>query len=132
MMIVEDAPLNMKMLAVLVSKFAPFASVVQAEDGERAVAVFKERRPDLVFMDIQMPVKDGFLACAEIRALEREIAPDGERCCIVAVTADVQPETRGECLAAGMDEYLSKPVRKEDVREVIERCLGGGRRGGPL
>ena len=48
----------------------------------------------------------------------------------MAITADVQPETRGECLASGMDDYLSKPVRKEEVREVIERCLGG-RRGVP-
>ncbi len=129
-MLVEDEPLNMKMLAVVISKIAPFATLIQAEDGERAVSLFRERRPDLIFMDIQMPVKDGFQASTEIRALERESAPGGERCRIVAITADVQPETRGECLAAGMDDYLSKPVRKEEVREVIERCLGG-RRGAP-
>ena len=124
-MIVEDDRLNMKMLAVIVSKIAPSVAVLQAEDGERGVALFKERRPDLVFMDLQMPVKDGFQACAEIRALEMEDAsPENGRCCIIALTADVMPETRSECLARGMDDYLAKPARKEEIMAVVERCLG--------
>ncbi len=124
-MIVEDDRLSMRMLAVIVSKIAPSATVIQAEDGERAVALFRERRPDLVFMDLQMPVKDGFEATAEIRALEMEEAsPERGRCCILALTADVLPETREECLARGMDDYLSKPVCREEIRAVIERCLG--------
>jgi CheY-like chemotaxis protein len=124
-MIVEDDRLSMKMLAVIVSKIAPSATVLQAEDGERAVALFRERRPDLVFMDLQIPVKDGFEATAEIRALEmKDASPERGRCCIIALTADVLPETREECLAGGMDDYLSKPVHREEIRAVIERCLG--------
>ena len=76
-------------------------------------------------MDLQMPVKDGFQACAEIRALEMEDAsPENGRCCIIALTADVMPETRSECLARGMDDYLAKPARKEEIMAVVERCLG--------
>ncbi len=129
-LIVEDEKISMKMLVLLVKKFASFASVVQAENGEEAVALFRERRPDLVFMDLQMPGKDGFEAAAEIRAFESENDPEEERCCIVALTADVLPETRGECLAAGMDDYLTKPARWEEIKAVLERCLGTDARGG--
>ncbi len=124
-LIVEDEQLNMRMLSMTVTKLAPSAKVVQAQDGEEALALFREHKPDLVFMDLHMPVKNGFQAAAEIRGLELESDPDGERCCIVAVTADVLPETRGACLAGGMDGYISKPVRKEEVRAALERCLGG-------
>jgi CheY-like chemotaxis protein len=123
-LIAEDDKLNMKMIVAIVSKLAPAASIVQAEDGEQAVALFREHRPDLVFMDLQMPVKDGLRSAAEIRAMEMEDTPERERCCIVALTADVLPETRGVCLAGGMDDYLTKPVRREEIKHVIERCLG--------
>ena len=125
-MIAEDERLNMRMLSMTVSKLFPRAEVVRAEDGEQAVALFRERRPDLVFMDLQMPVKNGIRATAEIRALELENGPGKERCRIVAVTADVRPETRAACLAGGMDDYISKPVRKEEIRAALERCFGGG------
>ncbi len=123
-MIVEDEWLNRKMLAVMVSKIAPSASVLQADDGEQAVALFRERKPDLIFMDLQMPVKDGFRASEEIRAMELENASGGDRCRIVAITADVQPETPRECIAAGMDHYLSKPVEKEEICSVLELWIG--------
>lgn len=129
-LLAEDERLNMKMLAIMLSKLAPFASVVQAEDGEKAVELFREHRPDLVLMDLQMPVIDGLQATAEIRAIEAKESPGKERCYIVALTADVLPETRGECLAGGMDDYLSKPVRREEIMTVLERCFGteeGGR-----
>jgi len=129
-LIVEDEKISMKMLALLVKKLVPSATVIQAGNGEEAVALFRERRPDLVFMDLQMPGKDGFEAAAEIRAFESENDPEEERCCIVALTADVLPETRGECLAAGMDDYLSKPARWGEIRAVLERCLGTDARGG--
>ncbi len=130
-LLAEDERLNMKMLTIMLSKLAPFSSVVQAEDGEKAVALFREHRPDLVLMDLQMPVIDGLQATAEIRAIEAKECREKERCCIVALTADVLPETRGECLAGGMDDYLSKPVRREEIMAVLERCFGmngGGER----
>ena len=123
-LIAEDERMNMKMLSILLSKLAPFASVLQAEDGEQAVSLYREHRPDLVFMDLQMPLKDGLRAAGEIRALERKEPPGTKRCCIVALTASVQPETKEECLAAGMNDYLSKPVRTNDVRAALERWLG--------
>jgi len=123
-LLAEDEPLNMKMLTIMLSKLAPFASVVQAEDGEQAVALFREQRPDLVLMDLQMPVIDGLQATAEIRAIETKESPEKERCCIVALTADVLPETKEQCLASGMDGYLSKPVRREEIMAVLDRSFG--------
>ena len=129
-LIVEDEKMSMKMLVLLVSKLAPSASVLRAENGGQAVALFRERRPDLIFMDLSMPGKDGFEATAEIRAQEMEETPECGRCCIVALTADALSETRGECLAAGMDDYLSKPVQRNEIWAVLERCLGGEGCGG--
>ena len=123
-LLAEDERLNMKMLSVMLSKLAPFASVVQAEDGEKAVVLFREHRPDLVLMDLQMPVIDGLQATAKIRAIETKESPEKVRSCIVALTADVLPETRGECLAGGMDDYLAKPVRREEIMAVLDRCFG--------
>ena len=123
-LLAEDERLNMKMLSVMLSKLAPFASVVQAEDGEKAVALFREHRPDLVLMDLQMPVIDGLQATAEIRTIETKERPEKVRSIIVALTADVLPETRGECLAGGMDDYLAKPVRREEIMAVLDRCFG--------
>ncbi len=123
-LIAEDERLNMKMLSILIAKLAPFASILQAEDGEQAVSLYREHRPNLVFMDLQMPSKDGLRAAEEIRALEGKETPERKRCRIVALTASVQPEIEEECLAAGMNGYLSKPVRTNDVRAVLESCLG--------
>ena len=130
-LIVDNNPLQQKILSIMVSKTARFASLVLAEEGEEAVALFREHKPDLVFMDLHMPVKSGFQASAEIRALERKGIQEGVRCYIVAISADARPEIRGECLASGMDDYISKPFRKEKILAVIERCLGcGDRKGG--
>lgn len=123
-LIAEDERVNRKMLSLLLSKLAPFVSVVQAEDGEQAVALFREHRPDLVFMDLQMPVKDGFQATAEIRAVETERPRAEGHSFIVALTADAQRETREECLSRGMDGYLSKPIDREAIRAVLDYCLG--------
>ncbi|TDY57032.1 PAS domain S-box-containing protein [Aminivibrio pyruvatiphilus] len=123
-LIAEDERVNRKMLSLLLSKLAPSASLVQAEDGEQAVALFREHRPDLVFMDLQMPGKDGFQATAEIRAMETEKTPAERRSFIVAITADAQRETREECLARGMDAYLPKPLQREEIRAVLDHCLG--------
>jgi two-component system sensor histidine kinase/response regulator len=74
----------------------------------------------LIFMDVQMPVMDGFEAAAEIRRLEirsRRHVP------IVAMTANALNEDRDACLAAGMDDYVSKPVSLANLRAVIEKWL---------
>lgn len=88
------------------------------QDGQEAVDNFLRERPDLILMDISMPVKGGLSAAAEIRALERDagIAP----CVILALTAHALSEDRDRSAAVGMDGFLSKPVRKADLLGALD------------
>jgi CheY-like chemotaxis protein len=88
-----------------------------ATNGEEAVARCRTQRYDLVFMDCQMPGMDGFEATAAIRAEETE----SKRTPIVAMTAHAMPSDRERCLAAGMDDYLTKPISVEQLRAMIAR-----------
>ncbi|HOO86123.1 MAG TPA: response regulator [Synergistales bacterium] len=116
MLIVEDQRLNRMLLKKLVDALLPSATVYEAVDGVEGVELFERHAPDIVFMDLQMPRKDGFHAATEIRTLEA----DGRRTLIIALTADAQPETRESCLESGMDDYLTKPVSIHDLRRVLE------------
>jgi CheY-like chemotaxis protein len=87
-------------------------------DGAQAIAALLREPYSLIFMDCQMPNLDGVSATQEIRKAEREC---GGHIPIVAMTANAFAEDREACLAAGMDDYLAKPVRLADLRTVIER-----------
>ena len=97
---------------------------VGASTGGEAVRVVGEGDVDLVFMDCQMPEVDGYEATRRIR--EREAASDGGRVTIVAMTAHAMAGDRERCLAAGMDDYLSKPLRADEVDAVLDRWLADG------
>ncbi len=89
--------------------------VVVARDGAEAIERAREERPDLILMDIQMPVMDGLEATRRIRA-----DADPARVPIIALTALAMPGDRERCLAAGVNEYLSKPVSLKGLVQVIE------------
>jgi CheY-like chemotaxis protein len=88
-----------------------------ANNGREAVEMFQAHRYDLILMDVQMPEVDGFKATATIREIE---ASRGGHIPIIAMTAHARPEDRSECLRAGMDEFLSKPVRPQELTAMIE------------
>ncbi len=87
-----------------------------ASNGEEAVEAFKQGRFDIVLMDIEMPVLDGMQATQAIREWEND---NGGHTPIIAMTAHALPDTRENCLAAGMDDYLSKPVQPEKIEDAI-------------
>ncbi|MEM7211621.1 MAG: response regulator [Pseudomonadota bacterium] len=92
------------------------------EDGAQVVAAFVDQRPDLVLMDISMPVLNGLDACCQIRA--HEAASDDQRCPIVALTANAMHHQIQEAYDAGMDGFLSKPVRKAELVATISKHAG--------
>jgi CheY-like chemotaxis protein len=113
-LLAEDNFVNQKLALALLARRN--AEVTLASNGREAVERWSEDRFDLILMDIQMPDVDGLEATRMIRS--REVA--GERTPIVALTARAMTGDREECIAAGMDSYLSKPIRSTDLMEIID------------
>ena len=88
-----------------------------ATNGEEALTAFKSRPYDLIFMDCQMPTMDGYTATREIRKLESN---SKRKIPIVAMTAHTMKGDQEKCIDAGMDGYLSKPIRLERLEEIID------------
>lgn len=96
-----------------------------AADGAAAVAMFREVRPDIVLMDMSMPVMDGMAATRLIRQIETE-EPDRGHCPVIALTANAFEDDRTVCLEAGCDDFLSKPVAKNDLVAMLTRYETAG------
>jgi two-component system sensor histidine kinase/response regulator len=117
-LVAEDNPVN-RLVAVKTLKKAGH-SVEVVVNGQEAVEILDRETFDLVLMDVQMPVMDGFEATALIREKEKR---GNRRQPIVAMTAHAMKGDRERCLAAGMDEYVSKPLCVEEIFDVIARLV---------
>jgi signal transduction histidine kinase/ActR/RegA family two-component response regulator len=119
-LVADDNPVNQKIAQLLLRKRK--LVVTLADDGRQAVEAFEAHAFDLVLMDVQMPEMNGFEAVAAIRALEHT---QGRRHTpIVAVTAHAMAGDREKCLEAGMDAYLSKPLRRQQLFDLVDEILG--------
>lgn len=118
-LVVEDDPTNQKVIRMMLERIG--LEVHLTENGEEAVTRFKEEDWSIVFMDCQMPVMDGLTATQFIRAWEA--TEEQNPCPIVALTANAKDETRQACFAAGMNDFLSKPVRPKALRECLNKHL---------
>jgi CheY-like chemotaxis protein/HPt (histidine-containing phosphotransfer) domain-containing protein len=128
-LVVEDNEFNQELAANLLKKWGHAA--VLASDGKAALAAWEREPFDLILMDVQMPEMDGFAVTGAIRAKERA---GNTHVPIVALTAHAMKGDRERCLAAGMDAYVSKPIRAAELAEVIARLLpseGEGAQGPP-
>ena len=114
-LLAEDNLVNQRLAMRLLEKRGH--SVVVAGNGRETLAAFESGGFDLILMDLQMPEMDGFEATAAIRDRERE---GGNRISIVALTAHAMKGDREKCLAAGMDGYLTKPIRPQELDELLE------------
>jgi two-component system sensor histidine kinase/response regulator len=121
-LLVEDNPVNQKVAQRVLQKLA--IEVVTANNGAEALERIAEASFDVVLMDCQMPVMDGFSATRRIRELERE-AGSGRHLPIIALTANVMAEDRQNCIAAGMDAHLGKPLEPSQLIDCLGRYLHG-------
>ena len=115
-LVVDDNRENLLLLTSLLAQ-AGF-TVKEAQNGQEAVAMFEEWRPHFIWMDMRMPVTDGYEATQKIRGL-----PGGDAVAIVAVTASVLEEQWEEILAAGCDDLVRKPFRDHEIFEAMARQL---------
>jgi PAS domain S-box-containing protein len=118
-LLAEDNEVNQKLAVALLERCGYRVEVVGT--GAAAVRAVREGKYDLVLMDCQMPELDGYEATEAIRREET----DGRRVPIVAMTANAMPGERERCLAAGMDDYVTKPIRRQRLLDALARRLGG-------
>ena len=124
-LLVEDNMANQKVAIAMLNMLG--CDIDLADDGLVAVTKFDEDTYDVILMDCQMPNMDGFAATAAIRAKEEE-EQRASPTPVIAVTANALASDRERCLAAGMNDYVSKPFRLGDLKEAIERWLPATRK----
>jgi CheY-like chemotaxis protein len=138
-LIAEDNIVNMTLAKILIQKIIPQVSIFEASNGREAVEKFIEVRPHFIFMDVQMPELNGYEASEEIRNIENSkfqvpssmprsgpghsILRMRTSVPIIALTASVLQGERKKCLAAGMDDFLGKPIAKSALEDMLHKWL---------
>ena len=122
-LVVDDNPINQTVARKALEKLGH--SVALAGNGEEALRSWHAYRFDIVFMDCQMPVMDGYEAVKRIR--DTELAEGRSRQVVVAMTASAMPEEKARCIACGMDDFLAKPVKLAVLAQLIERWAAAPR-----
>ncbi|MCG9790911.1 PAS domain S-box protein [Flavobacterium algicola] len=113
-LLVEDNKINMLLARTLIKKIMPNATIYEALNGKLGVEICAKEQVDVIFMDIQMPVKNGYEATAEIRTIKGYATTP-----IIALTAGIMVGEKEKCFQSGMNDYLSKPIIYKDLEEII-------------
>jgi signal transduction histidine kinase/CheY-like chemotaxis protein len=116
-LIADDNLVNRQLLVKLLSRFG--FQLQEARNGQEAVEIWQEWQPDLIWMDLRMPVMDGLKATQEIKA-----TVSGSKTVVIALTSSVLEAERAMVLSAGCDDFLSKPFRAKDILGLMEKHLG--------
>jgi PAS domain S-box-containing protein len=117
-MVVEDNKINMLLLKTIIQNIIPEAIIFEILDGHDAALKFETINPDIIFMDIQMPVMSGYEATKAIRNLR-----SGRKIPIIAVTAGAEKEEKEKCIKVGMNDYISKPIARGIVEQTLVKWL---------
>jgi len=116
-MVVEDNEVNQRVIRKILSHLG-YSTISVANNGREALEIIeKNGLPDIIFMDIQMPILDGIECTRILRKTYDKHWPY-----IVSITADAFPEDRANCINAGMDAFLTKPIRLEQLQASLETC----------
>lgn len=117
-LVAEDNEMNMALITEVLINMG--LQVLQAADGKEALELLDKDHPQLIFMDVNMPVMDGFSATARIRQFEN----DKKDIPIIALTADAMKEDKERCLQIGMNDYVSKPFKLKEIEAMLKKYLG--------
>jgi len=122
-LVAEDYLANQILVTRFLEGFGCHIKMVN--NGQEAIAAFQQQDYDLIFMDCQMPIMDGYQAATEIRRLESEAneANSAKHIPIIALTAHALAGDKAKCLNAGMDEWVTKPFTRKDLNEVLQKWL---------
>ncbi|WP_170141402.1 PAS domain S-box protein [Flavobacterium aquicola] len=117
-LIVEDNKINMLLTKTLVKQIVPKCTIFESSDGEKALEKVLEISPDIIFMDIQMPLINGYEATKAIRKI-----PQLQDIIIIALTAGTIMGEKEKCIEEGMNDYVSKPIIKKTLEDILEKWL---------
>ncbi len=116
-LVAEDNPMNMLLISEVLGNMG--LEVIKAENGEQALTMIPLYDPAIIFMDVNMPVMDGYTATRRIRALPHPLCDIP----VIALTADAMKEDRERCLKAGMNDFVSKPFRLKEIESILKTYL---------
>ncbi|MBR5637922.1 MAG: response regulator [Pseudobutyrivibrio sp.] len=117
-LICDDSVLARKQLVDAVNEISEGATFIEGKNGQEAVELYKKEKPDIVFMDIVMPEKDGTQALKEIRAFDEDAI-------IIIVSSVGTQEQLKKAIQLGAKDFIQKPFEKNQIKEIIELRLGG-------
>lgn len=118
-LIAEDNEINLFLAKTLVHKISPQAQIFESRNGREAIVQYLNERPDIILMDIQMPIMNGIEATKQIRNIETKMHIP-----ILALTAGNMMGEKEKCIEAGMDDFMTKPIVKKDLAEMFYKWLG--------
>ncbi|WP_041959172.1 response regulator [Sulfurospirillum arsenophilum] len=116
-LVVDDSKISRKWLIEMIpKKIVENAEIIEGCNGEEAIALYDQHRPDVVFLDITMPIVDGFEALERIRAINPEAL-------VVMISADRQKTTKEKVLALGASAIISKPIDEQEFRTTLLKLV---------
>ena len=118
--IVDDNYINLNLTEKILEKIGTY-KIIKANNGVEAVELYKKENPDLIFLDIQMPIMNGFEAFEEIKTLAKENNIAMPK--VVALSAYAGDKDKEKCLEIGMDDFVSKPLKLNDIKQIIDSYL---------
>ncbi|MFA6192943.1 MAG: response regulator [Sulfurimonas sp.] len=115
-LVVDDSKLARTVVMNNINEIEPGAELFQASNGVEAVEIFKNERPDVVFLDLTMPVMDGYEALKQIMAIDKSAQ-------VIVISADIQSEAKLRVIRAGAKNMYPKPISKEKMLQIFQQDL---------